>query len=545
MKLIFYPAFIVIGLWLSVQTAFAKWYEASGDHFVIYADDSEDDVREFATNLERYHAALKILYKFGDKPPPSPSNRVTIYVTNSESAVAKLAGSDGKNVSGFYIPRAGGSIAFTPPVQKYRPTASGGRAPKNSAGSAPPDFSQTVLLHEYAHHFMISNLSFSLPLWFSEGFAEYVGSTSFGKGGTVGLGRPAFHRAGDLNFATSVPWKLLFDTKAYRKYKKKRSGFDSFYGQSWALFHYLQSTEETRKLQGDYLTRLARGEGELKSAVDTFGDLDKFGNKIERYITGGLYYRNIPADWLSFKPVTLRGLSAGEAAIMPVVMQSRRGVNREQAAKLVPEARTIAAKFPGDAAVLAALAEAEYDAGNDDAAITAADQATAIQPANINAMLQKGYALFRKARDAEGKDADDKKAAFSAVRKHFTAINKIEKDHPIPLIYFYRTYFDQGIEPTENAKNALDYALQLSPFDKGLRLNVASQDMKDKRYVEARDHLWILANDPHRTEPSDGRPDPITAMLKEAEEKLGIAQDDGDDTDTQGSDEEGNVATNS
>lgn len=71
MKLIFYPAFIVIGLWLSVQTAFAKWYEASSDHFVIYADDSEDDVREFANNLERFHAALKNVSSSGDKPPTS------------------------------------------------------------------------------------------------------------------------------------------------------------------------------------------------------------------------------------------------------------------------------------------------------------------------------------------------------------------------------------------------------------------------------------------------------------------------------------------
>ncbi len=530
MKLIFYPAFIVIGLWLSVQTAFAKWYEASSDHFVIYADDSEDDVREFANNLERFHAALKNVSSSGDKPPPSPSNRVTIYVTSGNN-ITKLAGEKTQQIAGFYRPQAGGSIAFTPPVEKSRP---------NEA-----DFSQTVLLHEYAHHFAISQSQLSLPLWYSEGFGEYVGTTTFPKNGSVGLGRPAQHRAAELRQSRQVPWNLLFDTRAYKKYKAKNKGFNAFYGQSWAAFHYLQSTDETRKLQADYLKRISIGESDIEAARAAFGDLDKFGKKVIRYAFGRIFYLSLPASLISFKPVTLRGLSAGEAAIMPVVMQSRRGVNREQAAQLVPEARTIAAKFPGDAAVLAALAEAEYDAGNDDAAITAADQATAIQPANINAMLQKGYALFRKARDAEGKDADDKKAAFSAVRKHFTAINKIEKDHPIPLIYFYRTYFDQGVEPTENAKNALDYALQLSPFDKGLRLNVARQDMKDKRYAEARDHLWILANDPHRTEPSDGRPDPITAMLKEAEEKLGIAQDDGDDTDGQDSGEEGNVATNS
>ena len=51
--------------------AHADWYEASSDHFVIYADDSEKDVREFATNLERYHSAMEFITgKQDTKPSP-------------------------------------------------------------------------------------------------------------------------------------------------------------------------------------------------------------------------------------------------------------------------------------------------------------------------------------------------------------------------------------------------------------------------------------------------------------------------------------------
>lgn len=540
MKLIVYPVSIAIALLLSVQTASAKWYEASSENFVIYAEDSESDLREFADNLERFRAALKHLWPGGAKPPPSPSNRVTIFVTKGNNII-KLAGDTTRQVAGFYLPRAGGSIAFTPPVEKSRSSGggTGSRVSGRKGNAAPPDFTQTVLLHEYGHHYMISTTELSLPLWYSEGFGEYVGATTFPADGSVGLGRPAQHRAAELQLSRQVPWTLLFDTKAYRKYKKKNKGSDAFYGQSWAVFHYLQSSEETQKVQKDYIKRLLSGESDLQAAQGAFGDLNKFGAKVIRYAFGKLHYLSFPPDWLPFKPVTVRELTAGEAVIMPVVMQSRRGVNREQAAKLVVDAREIAAKFPADAAVLAALAEAEFDAGNDDAAIAAADRATAAQPANINALIQKGYALFRKA-----KDASDKKAAFSAVRKHFSSINQIEKDHPIPLIYFYRAYSEQGSEPTENAKAAIDYALQLSPFDKTLRLNVAQQDMRDKRYAEARRHLWILANDPHRPEPADGAPDPIVRMLKEAEEKLGIAQD-ADDEETESSGEVAAAATGS
>ena len=166
---------VVLAACFAATSAQAKWYEASSEHFVIYADQREKDVRRFAENLERYHAALVYMRKFGDKPPPSKSNRVTIFVTDSRRDISKLAGDKGGFVAGFYVPRAGGSVAFTPPV-------------KNTSSKI-PNFSQVVLLHEYAHHYMISNLSVALPRWYTEGFAEFFGTTTFSKDGSVGLGK--------------------------------------------------------------------------------------------------------------------------------------------------------------------------------------------------------------------------------------------------------------------------------------------------------------------------------------------------------------------
>ena len=35
-------------------TAMADWHEASSDHFVIYADESEKEIRKYSDRLERY-----------------------------------------------------------------------------------------------------------------------------------------------------------------------------------------------------------------------------------------------------------------------------------------------------------------------------------------------------------------------------------------------------------------------------------------------------------------------------------------------------------
>src|SRR4030095_15960132 len=160
--------------------ALADWHEASSDHFVIYADESEKEIRKYSDRLERYFSAMSVVLP-SKKIKPSPSNRVTIYVVSSERIVRKLYGSgqDARYIDGFYMPRAGGSLAIIPPIDVMGTNAS---------------HSELVLMHEYAHHFMAENAPYLVPRWYGEGFAEYFATARFEKDGTVGLGLPAQHR---------------------------------------------------------------------------------------------------------------------------------------------------------------------------------------------------------------------------------------------------------------------------------------------------------------------------------------------------------------
>jgi len=190
--------------------------------------------------------------------------------------------------------------------------------------------------------------------------------------------------------------------------------------------------------------------------------------------------------------ITLRRLTAGEAAMMPLRIRSKRGVGSEQAAALVAEARGIAARFAGDAAVLSALAEAEYDAGNDGAAIAAADAALAIDAAQTDAYIQKGYALFRQAADA-----DDRAAAYRRARAPFVTLNHQEPDHPLPLLYFFRSFVAQGIDPTPLALDGLARAVLMAPFDFDLRMTAGLAMIRAGRPGEARIALTPVAFQPH------------------------------------------------
>jgi tetratricopeptide (TPR) repeat protein len=470
--------FVVAALLLAALPSMAQaaWREASSAHFVVYAEDTEKDLREFTLELERFHSALELITaeKLGT---PSPSNRVTIYVVDNQRQVGSLYGDGGRFIGGFYIPRAGGSIAIVPHIS-------------DGLGNE-TDESMITLLHEYTHHFVISTSAFPLPRWLSEGGAEFFAAASFEKDGAVGIGRPANHRAGELFMLAEMPIEQLLDDKLY--FEKRRSGYDSYYGWAWLLYHYMTFAPERQGQFGKYIAALAAGRSSLDAARDAFGDLKKLDKDLSKYLNGrSMTYLKLKPEMLSTGAIQVRALSPGASEIMPVRIRSKVGVTREMAIKALPEVRKIAARYPKDAFVLAALAEAEHDTGNYAEAIAAADAAIAADPNEVNAYVQKGYSLF-----ALAEDADDADAAYKKAMAPFTALNRIENDHPLPLIYYFRSFAGRGTEPPDLALRGLERASQLAPFDRGLLMSVAMEQLRRGKFAEARRNLAPIAFDPH------------------------------------------------
>lgn len=454
----------------------AEWLSSSSPHFVVYANDSERNLRRFSEQLESYHSAMAVVTGT-TVPTPTPANRLTIYMVSTETEVRRLMGGDNKYVAGFYRPRAGGSVAFVPRTK--------------AANGTQLDFSMIVLLHEYAHHFLISASMFPMPRWMSEGAAEFFASASFEKNGSVGVGRPAYHRAGELFFAKDVKAADLLDPTAYDKRKDK--SFDAFYGKSWLLYHYLTFAEKRKGQLKRYIELLTKGKSLREAALAAFGDFNVLERNLEAYLqqsrTSSLL---LPRSMLTVGAIEVRRLRPGEIAIMPMLIRSKAGVDKNTAAAVLMDARAIAPKFSSDAAVLSALAEAEFDAGNDKEAIAAADAALAINPNEQNAYIQKGYALFRQAAEAP-----DPQVAFKKARAPFIALNRLENDHPIPLIYFYQSFVRQGTPPTPNAVAGLRRAVEIAPFDLGLRMTLATQLLRNGKQAEARAQLTPVAYNPH------------------------------------------------
>jgi tetratricopeptide (TPR) repeat protein len=471
--------FVLVASFALAGAARAEWREARSRHFVIYSDGSLDELRDFATKVETFDSAVRVVRKMAD-PPLGDHGRVTIYVLKNAGAVARMYGDSRSNVAGFYSPRASGSVAFV-----HRETDDG----------VPEEYRQfmlsadAVFFHEYFHHMMLSDTQAALPRWVIEGFAEFFSTATIEKDGAMMFGRAANHRSSGLFSRPDVTLEQIVGDSFGTL---DDDGINELYARSWLLTHYLYSAVGRRGQLDRYLAGIQAGKPAIESAREAFGDLKQLDRELEHYLnSANLVGYRLPASRIDAGAIALRTMTEAKAEMMPVRMRSDRGVDEKAAAELVKEARAIGARYPRDAFVQGALAEAEYDAGDLAAAIAAADRALAVDPNNVQALIYKGRALM-----AEGK-ADPKAADWHKVRSWFARANRLEPEYAEPLMLYYQSYGAEGVQAPETAIKGLLYAVLLAPGDEGLRMSAVVELIQRNRLPEAKAAFVPIAYNPH------------------------------------------------
>ena len=109
-----------------------------------------------------------------------------------------------------------------------------------------------------------------MPMWLSEGFAEFMGNPVFGEDGSVGIGAPAADRAEQL---LKGRWPTMADLMEGNAFKLYQGGYGiQNYAEGWLLNHYLVF-EPSRKGQVEkYVNGIEAGQNPLDAARAAFGD---------------------------------------------------------------------------------------------------------------------------------------------------------------------------------------------------------------------------------------------------------------------------------
>ena len=423
-------------------TTQAAWSVATSPHFVVYSEQDPAALRTYAERLERFDAAMRVI-----NPPPAdhaPVSRVTIFVMHDPESLHELVGS--RSIDGFYRGNVTGAFAFT--------IGASPKAKKEDVANA-----QTVLLHEYAHHFMRGNFAASYPPWFTEGFAEFMSAARFEDNGNVSLGIPENNRGSELSELSTIPLRNMIAGTYYVTAELEAKG--------WLLVHYL-TFEPTRVGQPQsFLVAINRGESAASAAQRIFGDLAALDRELAAYVKRPrLSYTTVAAAKIAPAQITIASLSPAGDALMEARVRTAYGIDKFSAKGVAGTIRGVMDRYPDDQEAPCLLARAEYWAERPDAVEKAADRLLAHDASSACGTLFKGYALMRRG-NFKKLPPDDQ--IWGEARRWLVRANRAAPEDPWPMALYYYSFRAAKAKPTSNAVEALFGALDRAPNDRSLR----------------------------------------------------------------------------
>jgi hypothetical protein len=328
---------------------------------------------------------------------------------------------------------------------------------------------------------MKQSFSAAYPAWYLEGFAEYYATTRILPDNVIEIGRPADYRMASFR-GKHKDWLPLDRMLTANSYQQLGSKLHLLYAQGWLLVHYLANQEERRGQLGRFLVAINQGVDPKTAMDEAFG---KDAAELDRELRAYSRRLKLDAVRLAFPvidtgSIQTRTLSETEAALIKYDLALSRGILASYAGAFAAGAQKIAAGVPEDPYALGIVTEAEYAAGNFEAARKAAGRWLSLQPGSPRALMFSGLIDCASLAKASSRDAQ----AWAIARAKVADALDAGAADPMIMEAYYDSYALQGVLPPARAQNSLYRAMELVPQDDRLRYKVAA-DFERRNLVQA------------------------------------------------------------
>ncbi len=473
-------ASLVIGATLlTAQSAEARWLRAESPLFEIYSEGKEAELRSFTQKLEEYDGLLRTLT--GTTAPP-PATKLPIYLVENNEQLREVASSASADVQGLYLALPSGTLAI---------------AVREDIGGAKWLSAQSIIFHEYTHHFMYQYFPANYPGWVTEGLAEYFSTAAFKKD-HIEVGKFQLARVYPLRTRPWMPVSKLFNPP--------RGGGGLFYPLSWLTTHYIMDDRARQIALTEFLKDIGRGVEPENALKARFGmSVTGLNAEMKRYLKKGeIIVRAIPRNpampeiTITKLPASADAFLLSHARFMADSLMPQDHIDQVVGEKVLTRVRRAAEKFPGDALAARTLAAGEMLYGDLDAADRTLDALIASAPDDVDALYLKAARYV-----IEGRRSPAERAVlFAQAMPYAAAIDKLDPNN-YPALYIYALgALASGKPPSGNTLNVLRLANHLAPQVDEISLEAAVALSRVDRPSDARRLLEMVAYGSHITDRS-------------------------------------------
>lgn len=464
------------GLAALAGPAHAGWLKAESQRFIVYSDGSERDLRDFVQKLESYDRLLR--FKAGLDPEAAPDRKLPIYLVRDRRGLTRVSPGISDGIAGFYTPSAEDVFAI----------AVNERTSGRNTGSA-ERVGEVVLLHEYAHHFMLGNFGRLYPAWFIEGFADYWGNTDI-DGETTYIGRHSNNRMAWLREGNWIEMDEFLSNPMW-KVNKFRAG--TYYPIAWLLTHWFMSDTARTAQLAEYLRLYGEGVSSIEAIQRATGLTPaQLETQLRAYSRGALNYTGLQIQWPEAH-VTVTQMPESADDLLLLGQRLTRSLSEDQARDTVAQIRRLAARYPNDPLALLVLGHAEAHFGDRTAGEAVLTRLLDMEPDNVQAL--QFMATIRMAQGAE--DGADKAAFMGQARAFLAHAYQVDDANYATFLLLARTREGAPGYPNENDIATWELAQQLAPQLPEARLGLSSALIAVQQNARAIDLLQPLANNPH------------------------------------------------
>lgn len=298
---------VVVALFLCVLFALPgsaqtrdTWRSVRTNNLFVIGNADPEKLRQVATWLEFFHGAFGRLVSRNVIDSSVPTTVILFRDDASFQPFKPLYQGRPANVAGYFQP--GDDVNYI-----TISLDAGDRDPFSTA------------FHEYVHSHVNENVP-GAPLWLNEGLAELYGSIQFSSGEAL-IGVPLMNYIRYLRQQELIPLETFFSIGTNSEHYNESDKSGIFYGQSWALVHYLMLGGPGRQDQlKRFLQRIASGDSSAKAIDAVYGlTLPMLEQELRVYIRRGDFQAqriplmSNPQAYAAYTAMQRASLSEGEA----------------------------------------------------------------------------------------------------------------------------------------------------------------------------------------------------------------------------------------